>query len=612
MNNRLKKNSSYFIAILSLFFCLNNNPVMAQPTEWKLLSEVEVEQQIKAGKDFDAQGGHISGVSLGNLLKKYASQDNKSVEQIYIQNAVIDDKLELISVTIPYQLSLENCTFTDDVDFSYSVFKKSLSLKGSTDENKYSTFNGKANFYKMSVDGDFRVENTIFMSKEKPIHFNYITVSGTFFLDKAALESPFTFDNSVMNEFECTGTHFNNKAQFLDDKKSEENASFYSVNVRGNATFSRTVFEGPANFRNADIAKTLEMTGTHFNDSHQDIKFGRMKVKGDAIFNKTVFASGFDMSNVEVGGTLSFQGTEANKDKATKTFAGMKVDTFVFDPANLAAPYSLQDAEYRLLNQTPAVDNKKLLDLIEKSDYSQSTYNNMAAYYKRVGREEAADDVYVLGKLREGSELGWRKYLLNRLLYWTVGYGKYPWRALYWSLGFIVIGCLVFFSKDNMIMDEKYKKAVPERTQDPSILKALLSMLLDPFTSTIYSIFVDVKTWITKPIQILRNRICSSDKFVNPKPRTAEFFSVLRNKLCLPDTMSEENKKVSGEIKTDFKYDPLWYSIALFLPIVDLEDAKIWTPNPKCKWRRHYMRVHIILGYLLIPIGLAAWTGLIK
>jgi hypothetical protein len=60
------------------------------------------------------------------------------------------------------------------------------------------------------------------------------------------------------------------------------------------------------------------------------------------------------------------------------------------------------------------------------------------------------------------------------------------------------------------------------------------------------------------------------------------------------------------------KYNPLWYSIALFLPIVELEDVKIWTPNPKCTWRRLYMRLHVILGYLLIPIGLAAWTGLIK
>lgn len=59
-------------------------------------------------------------------------------------------------------------------------------------------------------------------------------------------------------------------------------------------------------------------------------------------------------------------------------------------------------------------------------------------------------------------------------------------------------------------------------------------------------------------------------------------------------------------------YNPLWYSVALFLPIVDLGDAKIWEPKTCRRCARHYMRLHIVLGYLLVPIGLAAWTGLIK
>lgn len=71
--------------------------------------------------------------------------------------------------------------------------------------------------------------------------------------------------------------------------------------------------------------------------------------------------------------------------------------------------------------------------------------------------------------------------------------------------------------------------------------------------------------------------------------------------------------KEQSEAKT-FKntYHPLWYSIALFLPVVSLEDKDIWIPKADRRKSRVYMRLHIILGYLLIPIGLAAWTGLIK
>jgi hypothetical protein len=60
------------------------------------------------------------------------------------------------------------------------------------------------------------------------------------------------------------------------------------------------------------------------------------------------------------------------------------------------------------------------------------------------------------------------------------------------------------------------------------------------------------------------------------------------------------------------RYHPWWYSIALFLPIVSLQDKERWTPRADRRKSRIYMRLHIILGYLLIPIGLAAVTGLIK
>lgn len=60
------------------------------------------------------------------------------------------------------------------------------------------------------------------------------------------------------------------------------------------------------------------------------------------------------------------------------------------------------------------------------------------------------------------------------------------------------------------------------------------------------------------------------------------------------------------------RYHPIWYSIALFLPIISLEDEEVWRPKLHRRRARFYMRLHVILGYLLIPIGLAAWTGIIE
>jgi hypothetical protein len=217
----------------------------------------------------------------------------------------------------------------------------------------------------------------------------------------------------------------------------------------------------------------------------------------------------------------------------------MRVDTAVFDQVKLAN-YSLQGAEYRLFNPT-SENYRESLALISDSTYNHSSFTNLEAYYRRVGLENAADDVYFHGKLRERKVVSWSGYFWNLFLLITVGYGKYPGIALLWSILFISIGRRCF-RKQNMTL------------QSPS----------------------------------------GSDTNVGAK--------------------ENEDKVNPSSTKTDDLkgYSPWWYSIALFLPIVDLEDAKKYTPAPERKGCRHYMRVHVILGFLLVPIGLAAWTGLLK
>lgn len=60
------------------------------------------------------------------------------------------------------------------------------------------------------------------------------------------------------------------------------------------------------------------------------------------------------------------------------------------------------------------------------------------------------------------------------------------------------------------------------------------------------------------------------------------------------------------------KYNPFWYSLDLFLPIIRLGEADVWTPKDYRRWANLYRKVHIIIGSLFVPIGLAAWTGIIK
>ena len=56
------------------------------------------------------------------------------------------------------------------------------------------------------------------------------------------------------------------------------------------------------------------------------------------------------------------------------------------------------------------------------------------------------------------------------------------------------------------------------------------------------------------------------------------------------------------------KYRGFWYSLDLFLPVVDFGDEKVWTPKEDRPKSVFYRRIHMILGHILVPLGLAALT----
>lgn len=59
------------------------------------------------------------------------------------------------------------------------------------------------------------------------------------------------------------------------------------------------------------------------------------------------------------------------------------------------------------------------------------------------------------------------------------------------------------------------------------------------------------------------------------------------------------------------EYNPIWYSFSLFLPYIDLGIASKWEPCLERKWARNYKYVHMMLGWILAPIALLTFGGII-
>ena len=49
----------------------------------------------------------------------------------------------------------------------------------------------------------------------------------------------------------------------------------------------------------------------------------------------------------------------------------------------------------------------------------------------------------------------------------------------------------------------------------------------------------------------------------------------------------------------------------LLLPLVKLQDAELWKPRDNYRFARFWSRLHTMLGWALIPIAVAAWTGML-
>lgn len=96
---------------------------------------------------------------------------------------------------------------------------------------------------------------------------------------------------------------------------------------------------------------------------------------------------------------------------------------------------------------------------------------------------------------------------------------------------------------------------------------------------------------------------------------------VFRRERMVPENYKEERdadgnllEPMAGKPASQGKhpYHPLWFSLDVFLPIIDLWADKYWMPRRADKWRWVYMVAHKFSGWVLVPIGLAAFSGIIK
>jgi len=255
-----------------------------------------------------------------------------------------------------------------------------------------------------------------------------------------------------------------------------------------------------------------------------------VKVDGFAFFYRAIFAGRVSFRNA------SFENLYLDSAKwPAYTPGGPPMSNSVrLEGMSYRRIRSITNEEFRFSREQLDESWRNLKQMLkEHTPYTFDVYDSLERYFRQEGEADIADEVFIEGKEQERKQVlerYSRSWCLSLFLDWTVGFGRRPMKAAYWSAGFITVGFLFFC---------KFMKRKGNSTQTPH---------------------------------------------------------------------------QTGHWRQRFTYgvDCGWYSLGLFLPVVDLKIHDLLEPKPEHRWILWYVYMHTIMGYVLVPIWVAALAGLIK
>ncbi len=545
----------------------------ANPGGDQALTEPEtwVVEQVRQGREADLQRAfgedetkrRLRAQFLERLLTGAITNLKIPHQGVRIAHASLDGPFNLEYAQVDYFLNLSQCTFLHPVTFQASHFKQDLALAGCQ-------FLKAANFREMQIDGSFSCDGAAFegeslwcdarvggnfgadgvefRSPEGKADFNGLQVGASAFFAAAKFRGPVDFVCAhIHRQFDAE------KAEFFHDR---ETANFNSLKVDQNAYFKAARFHGPVDFGTAVIGGQFNANGTEFLHPEALVNFSGIKVANTIFFQRAKFSGPVKFELAEIG--VNFRASEAGflSKSQTANLARIKVGhKFFGDGTTFLGNVDLSYGEFYELEingrlkdndrsvNIPALDLQgvlvqrelkiadaligkmnasqmqvkgtlnftnleisksadfrnssvqsiefsrvtwpqdeagknirkvylgginfnsigvdksteadyndqdflKIKQLITASPFTTQSYVQLEAFFKRLGKENWANDIFISMQDRELAEkYPW--YSLRRWLEWFLwgvlaGYGRAPFRIFFVSLSVILLGAILY------------------------------------------------------------------------------------------------------------------------------------------------------------------------
>ncbi|MFD0683710.1 hypothetical protein [Actinomadura fibrosa] len=446
-------------------------------------NEQRIMPRIDAGEPVDLSGGDpphrtVRAAWLGERLVEAPPSDGGRIRPIKIRGALFTGPLDLEACTLTRPLLLDGCDFDDVVTLNdasaLTVRLHGCHLPGLSARSLRTT-------------GDLELNDG--STVEGPVDLLGATIGGKLSLRRARLTNPggraLNADRLAVNhglhcgggftaegEVRLLGAHIDGRLVLQDAHLSNAGGTALQANwltVGQHMLCENLRAEGSIRLAGARISY-LDM-------SRADLKApGGTALDGYGLIveHDVQCGSGFTaegevrIKGARIGGACDFTGARLrNSGQQALDLEAARADELILLPGE--APdglVNLTNAQVRVFHDAqatwPAVlrlhgftygtladdgtDGRQRLRWLarDRGGYTPQAYDQLAAAYRRAGREEAARQVAIAKQRHRRHVLGLGGKLANWLLYLTVGYGYRTRLAAGWLAGLLLAGTWIF------------------------------------------------------------------------------------------------------------------------------------------------------------------------
>jgi|SRR5829696_789905 len=564
----------------------------------------------------------------------------------------ISGTLDLRYRTIHTAVDMQGCHFLGDVDFRWCTFEHAVDFSGCTfhqafnklGQSKRGTihckkeftcveaiFEGPVSLNTARMESNASFEKAQFKSSQEvdfvgfeitgQLNCNETTFDGladfgvlkcerTGFFNRATFKAKVNFNAASFNRnLECCGTTFNKsvicnelKCKNLHSSPDEqwgattfkESVSFQSLKCEGTGFFNGVTFEGEVDFSYASFDAGLDCRGTTFK---KDVNFNygslaSLDCSRDEKQTATVFKNQASLYALRSKGEVNFFATQFQGTReAILSFS--EFGSLIFADTSISCPIRMD-----------AVEVSRELDLTASEFREVLLFNATTALLTLAYEQD--DTTYTFP--REGASFDLRGFTFNRCN------GEKE------ALRFAGAQKPSVFSVDPYVQLENYYERVGKdseardvhyqgrravrRNADKSsdVTWTLGRKASDSFLRILtgYGVRTGRVAWAIIFFLVLGTIMFSLGDFT----RWGEALYIVPSE---PSVASGAAQNSSASKPT--MVDQFSYSVDRFIPInMGVEDRL----EPRQPWSRVYSLIHVLAGWLLIPLFLASWSGLVR